>query len=114
MDLCVRPGLALALAALCAALSGCGVGGSPVTASATSSGTATLSWAAPADNGVPIAAYRVYAGRSVLEYYGSVPATDRRLVVTGLSSGQWFFTATSVSDAGVESVPAEVVSKTIQ
>ena len=85
------------------------------------SGTAELTWTAPTQNedGTPLtnlAGYKVRYGQSpgALSQVRDIasPATTS-VTIEGLSSGTWYFTVASYTNAGVESAPTGAVSKTI-
>jgi len=90
-----------------------------VTADAPTTGTATLSWAAPTENtnGSPlgdIAGYRIYYGTSadVLTHVIDV-ANVTTYVVTGLTSGTYYFAVAAYSSAGTQGDLSDTASKTI-
>ena len=87
----------------------------------TTSGTAELTWTAPTQNedGTPLTNLAGYKVR-----YGQTPGTlttirdianpaTTTVTIEGLSSGTWYFTVASYTNAGVESAPTGAVSKTI-
>ena len=92
-----------------------------ITVMAPTSGTATLSWAAPTQNvdGSPLtnlAGYRVRYGNSPtgLTNVLAVPGgAITSVVIEGLGSGTWYFTVAAYTTASVESAPSTAVSKTI-
>jgi hypothetical protein len=87
----------------------------------TASDTATLSWQRPLknDDGSTIENLSGY----VIKYGKNPGSLDRRIVVNdpkvttyefkNLSDGTWYFSITSVTSAGVESVPSRVLAKRI-
>ena len=103
-------------AALLLTLAGCS---GPV---ATSTGTARLSWTAPAQNvdGTPIqglAGYRIRYGTSPAALDRSVQISDPGVttyLVQDLSPGTWYFAVHAYTRAGLESAPSSVASKTIR
>jgi hypothetical protein len=92
-----------------------------VTALATASGRATLSWNAPTErtDGSPLtdlAGFRVYFGNSLddLRYVIDVrDAGARSWVVDNLTSGTWYFAATALDTTGAESSRSNTTSKII-
>jgi len=87
----------------------------------TASGTAELTWTAPTlnEDGTPLtnlAGYKVRYGQTpgTLTQVRDIanPATTS-VTIEGLSSGTWYFTLASYTNAGVESAPTGAVSKTI-
>jgi len=135
-----RFGAAIATATLMMTLAACGGGGSsggstssvtpptsiaptqpPPTPPPATTGTAELAWSAPTKNEdgsalTNLAGYKVRYGQSagVLSQLRDIasPATSR-VTIEGLSSGTWYFTVASYTNAGVESAPTGAVSKTI-
>lgn len=93
-----------------------------VTVQALAMGSATLSWTPPTTNtdGSPLtnlAGYKVYWGTAQGTYPNSVTLNNPGLtayVVENLGPGTWFFVATAVNSAGVESAFSGSGSKTIQ
>jgi hypothetical protein len=89
----------------------------PVAANA----TATLSWVAPTRNTdgtalTNLAGYRVRYGAAAAALSSTVNLANPGLatyVVTGLSSGTWYFAVTAYNSAGGESDLSSVVSKVI-
>jgi hypothetical protein len=86
-----------------------------------SSGIAELTWTAPTlnEDGTPLtnlAGYKVRYGQTpgALTTTRDIanPATTS-VTIEGLSSGTWYFTVASYTNAGVESAPTGAVSKTI-
>jgi len=91
-------------------------------ASATTNGSATLSWVAPTQNEdgsalTNLAGYKVRYGQStsamtqVLDIAN--PATTT-VTIQSLASATWYFSVAAYTNTGVESMPAGPVSKTIQ
>ena len=87
----------------------------------TASGTAELTWTAPTlnEDGTPLtnlAGYKVRYGQTpgTLTQVRDIanPATTS-VTIEGLSSGTWYFTLASYTNAGVESAPTGAVSKNI-
>ena len=93
-----------------------------VTVQAMATGSATLSWAAPTQNtdGTPLtdlAGFKIYWGPAAGNYPNSVTLNNPGLstyVVGNLASGTYFFTASALNSAGVESSLSSPASKTIQ
>jgi hypothetical protein len=87
----------------------------------TMSGSATLSWNVPTQNtdGSPLtnlAGYRIHYGTdaTALAQSANIDTTDTTsYVVSGLSSGTWYFAITAYSTAGTESDLSNLASKTI-
>lgn len=93
--------------------------GTPAPAPTPSTGSATLRWQAPTEtsDGQPLtdlAGYRVYYGLASFKLDRwlmiSDPA-DTSAVITGLSTGTWYFAVTAFTRQGVESSMSSVVSK---
>jgi hypothetical protein len=92
-----------------------------VTATPATSGTATVSWAPPTQNtnGTPLtnlAGFKVYYGTSnasLTQIAQVANASATNYVVSGLTSGTWYFYVTSFTTDGEESVPSPTSSKTI-
>jgi Fibronectin type III domain len=84
-------------------------------------GTATLDWTPPTQNSdgstlSNLAGYTVYYGTSPDQLTQSVKLTNPGLTaytVSNLSPGKWYFSVTSYSSTGVESIRSGVVSTTI-
>jgi len=109
-------------------LSGCGGGSgsssTPASASnppPTAKGTATLRWTAPTSNSdgsalTDLAGYHIYYGTSAGALSSTInvpsPAT-LTYVVSGLSTGTWYFGIAAYTNAGLESGMSNVGSKTI-
>jgi hypothetical protein len=89
---------------------------------ATSTGAATVSWMPPTEkiDGSPLldlAGYRIYWGRTEHSYTQSVTLDNPGLtsyVVEQLTAGTWYFAATALDAAGMESRFSNVASKTIE
>lgn len=114
------------LPALCLALAGCGKAPeSTVPERAQGSGTATLSWAPPAQSATApgagpeasrIVGYRVYVGPAPDALRPEAVVADpqaTRYVVRKLPKGTHYFAVRSYDAEGVESDATAVVSKTI-
>ncbi|MBT8441221.1 MAG: putative Ig domain-containing protein, partial [Gammaproteobacteria bacterium] len=92
-----------------------------ITVTVTTTGSATLSWAAPTENadGTPLtdlAGYRVYYGKTYGNYSSSKAINNPGVVTTvidNLSEGTWFFVVTARDLNGNESEESNVASKTI-
>jgi Fibronectin type III domain len=84
-------------------------------------GTATLSWTAPTDNsnGSPItdlAGYNIYYGTdpsNLTESISVAGASTTTYVVTGLSSGTYYFAVAAYNSEGVDSDLSNIGQKTI-
>ena len=105
-------------------LSGCGggSGSSSAPASGTSNGSATLKWTAPTMNSdgsalTDLAGYHVYYGASATAMSNTVDITNPTTliyVVTGLSTGTWYFAVTAYTNTGLQSPMSNIASKTIR
>jgi Fibronectin type III domain len=92
-----------------------------VDVTASSNGTATLSWAPPTLNSdgtpvTPLSGYHIYYGTSPSALTQSVAvsgATTTSYEITGLSSGTWYFAVAADAVDGTESARSNVGSKTI-
>jgi hypothetical protein len=92
-----------------------------VSSTATSIGTATLSWAAPTQNsdGSPLTnltGYRIHYGTNASSMTQVVDLASLSLTnytIGNLPAGTWFFAITAYNSAGVESPLSNVASKTI-
>jgi len=92
-----------------------------ITVTAPSNGSATLSWTPPTQNDdgstlTDLAGYRILYGTSAGALTQTVQVSNPGVatyVVTGLSSGSWFFAVKSYNTGGAESANSTVVSKTI-
>ena len=78
--------------------------GAPKPGSATrdSSGTITVTWSSPDDNGAPITAYKVYRGTTSggETLLAMIPPTNKYLDITGDSSTTYFYRVTAVNANG--------------
>ena len=87
----------------------------------TTNGSATLSWTPPTQNtdGTPLnnlAGHRIQYGTSANALTQTIDVNNPGLttyVVTGLSSGNWFFSVKAYDSGGAESANSNAVSKTI-
>ncbi len=92
-----------------------------VTQPVVTNGTATLSWIAPTTyiDGSPmmnLTGYVIYYGKSATSMTQSAQITDptaQSYVVSGLSSGTWYFEVVAYDSANVDSPASGVVTKTI-
>ena len=92
-----------------------------ITVTAPSNGSATLSWTPPTENDdgstlTDLAGFRIQYGTSASALTQTVQVSNPGVatyVVTGLSSGSWFFAVKSYNTGGAESANSTVVSKTI-
>jgi hypothetical protein len=92
-----------------------------VTAAASATGSATLSWTPPTENTdgsslTNLAGYEVRYGRSPSNLDQTVELDNpslSRYVVENLSAGTWYFTLVTVNSIGTTSTPSSVASKTI-
>jgi Fibronectin type III domain len=93
-----------------------------LTVQAVAAGSATLTWMPPTTNtdGSPLtnlAGYNIYWGPSHGNYPNSATLNNPGLtsyVVGNLAPGTYFFVATALNSAGVESTFSAAASKTIQ
>jgi Putative Ig domain len=93
-----------------------------ITVVGTASGSATLSWVPPTQNGdgsplANLAGYRVYWGTTQGDYPNSVTLSNAGLtsyLVDQLVPATWYFVVTALNSNGVESPFSNVASKTIQ
>ena len=93
----------------------------PVDTTPPPTGSATLSWNVPTQNtdGSPLtnlAGYRIYYGTdaAALAQAANIDTTDTTsYVVSGLSSGTWYFAIRAYNTAGTESDLSNLASKTI-
>jgi hypothetical protein len=92
-----------------------------VTSPPSSNGSATLSWTPPTQNTdgstlSNLAGFRIQYGTSPTALTQTVQIPNAGLasyVVTGLSSGSWYFAVKAYTSSGAESANSGVVSKTI-
>lgn len=92
-----------------------------VSSAPSSNGTATLSWSPPTQNtdGTTLsnlAGFRISYGSSSGALNQTIEVANPGLatyVVTGLSSGNWYFAVRAYNSSGAESANSSVVSKTI-
>jgi hypothetical protein len=92
-----------------------------ITVTSSADGSATISWTPPTQNtdGSTIndlAGFRIQYGTSASALTQTIQVSNPGLatyVVTGLSSGNWFFTVRAYNSGGAESANSSVVSKTI-
>jgi Calx-beta domain len=92
-----------------------------VGAAGSSSGTVTLSWAAPTENTngsalTNLAGYDIYYGTSPSALTQKVTINSVAVlsyVISDLSSGTWYFEVKSVNTLGVQSVPSNPVSTSV-
>jgi Putative Ig domain len=93
-----------------------------VTAAPTTTGSATLSWAAPTTNtdGSPIsnlAGFKIDYGNSAGALTQTVTVSDATAIsytIQGLAAGTWYFAVSDYTSTGGSSALSTVVSKTIQ
>jgi Putative Ig domain len=84
-------------------------------------GTAELQWAPPVQNhdgspAIDLAGYRVYFGQSPDALNNTTTllgGQNSRYLVTGLTTGTWYFAVSTVAANGAESELSEIGSKTI-
>jgi hypothetical protein len=92
-----------------------------ITVTSAANGSATISWTPPTQNtdGSTIndlAGFRIQYGTSASALTQTIQVANPGLatyVVTGLSSGSWFFAVRAYNSGGAESANSSVVSKTI-
>jgi hypothetical protein len=92
-----------------------------VNVTASSNGTATLTWTAPKVNtdGTPVTTltgYHIFYGTNPGDLTQSVMvsgATTTSYEITGLTSGTWYFAVAADAADGTESAQSNVGSKTI-
>ncbi len=90
-----------------------------VTADASTTGTATLSWAAPTENTngsalADLAGYRIYYGTSADALTQVIDVANvTTYVVTGLTSGTYYFAIAAYSSAGTQGGLSDTATKTI-
>lgn len=114
-------GAAIVVSALLSACGG-GSGGTttPTTGTTTTTASATLHWTAPTQNsdGSPLtdlAGYRIVYGQDANNLSQTVTVADRTAtshVVSGLSSGTWYFAISAYNQAGNSSERSNVASVT--
>ena len=88
---------------------------------ASADGRATLTWSAPTErtDGSPLtnlAGFKIYFGSSAADLRYVIDVTDpgaRSFVVEDLTQGTWYFAASAVDAAGLESARTNPVSKRI-
>jgi hypothetical protein len=93
----------------------------PAPPASPTTGSATLSWSAPTENtdGTPLtdlAGYHIYYGTTNGAWTSTVTvldAAETSYVVSGLSSGTYYFTVAAFNSEGVDSPDSNVGSKTI-
>ena len=93
-----------------------------ITVAQPTTGNASLSWTPPTQNTdgstlTDLAGFRVQYGTSPSSLSQTVELANAGLsayVVTGLTSGTWYFSVRAYSSSGAESANSTVVSKTIQ
>jgi hypothetical protein len=92
------------------------------THASTTTGSATLTWTAPTENDdgtalTNLAGYRIRSGTAPTALSQTVQVANAGLttyVVDNLAQGTWYFSMTAYTSAGLESMPTNVVSKTVQ
>jgi hypothetical protein len=92
-----------------------------ITVTAPANGSATISWTPPTQNTdgstlSDLAGYHILYGTSAGALTQTIDVTNAGVatyVVTGLSSGSWFFAVRAFNSGGAESANSNVVSKTI-
>jgi hypothetical protein len=90
-----------------------------VTADNSTSGTATLSWAAPTENTngsalADLAGYRIYYGTSADALTQVIDVANvTTYVVTGLTAGTYYFAVAAYSSTGAQGGMSDTASKTI-
>jgi hypothetical protein len=91
-----------------------------VTVTASSNGTANLSWSAPTTNtdGTPVGltGYHIYYGTTQGAMTQSIAvsgATTTSYEITGLTSGTWYFAVAADASDGTESAQSNIGSKSI-
>ena len=103
-----------------AATTGSGASGSGTSGSGTT-GTADVSWTPPTTNTdgstlTDLAGYNIYYGTSPTALTKKVQVSNigvTNYVISGLTTGTWYFAVTAYSSAGTESSLSNVASKTI-
>jgi hypothetical protein len=89
--------------------------------SAPANGTATLSWSAPTANTngtalTPLSGYTIFYGTSSESLTHTIVVTNPSTVsyvITGLSSGTWYFAVAADASDGTQSAHSSLGSKTI-
>jgi hypothetical protein len=84
-------------------------------------GSADVSWTPPTTNTngstlTNLAGYTIYYGTSTTALTQKVQVANigvTNYVISGLTSGTWYFVVTSYTTDGTESEPSNVVSKTV-
>jgi hypothetical protein len=92
-----------------------------VSVTATTTGTASLAWAAPTGNTdgsalTPLTGYTIYYGTSPNSLTQSVVvsgASSNAYEITGLASGTWYFAVAANAADGTQSALSNLGSKTI-
>jgi hypothetical protein len=92
-----------------------------ITVKQSTDGSATLSWTSPTENTdgtalTNLAGFRIQYGSSSTALTQTIQVANPGVatyVVTGLSSGSWYFAVRAYSSSGAESANSSVVSKTI-
>jgi hypothetical protein len=92
-----------------------------ITVTAPANGSATLSWAAPTTNTdgstiTNLAGFRIQYGTSATALTQTIEVSNPGIatyVVSGLSSGNWFFAVRAYNTSGAESANSSVVSKAV-
>ena len=93
-----------------------------IAVASTTTGSATLTWTAPTENDdgttlTNLAGYRIRYGTASTALTQTVQVANAGLttyVVDNLAQGTWYFSMTAYTSAGLESMPTNVVSKTVQ
>ena len=93
-----------------------------ITVVSTTTGSATLTWTAPTENDdgsalTNLAGYRIRYGTAPTALTQTVQVANAGLttyVVDNLAQGTWYFSMTAYTSTGLESMPTNVVSKTVQ
>jgi len=89
--------------------------------SAPASGTATVSWSAPTANTngtalTPLSGYTIFYGTSAASLTKTIVITNPSTltyVISGLSSGTWYFAVAADASDGTQSAHSSLGSKTI-
>lgn len=114
----VARAVGVGLALLTLGLTGCGAFGTEL---GWPSGSATLSWTVPTRtaNGSPLtdlAGYNVYYGRNPSALICRIKLPNPQLTryrVGKLTGGRWYFVVTAYTRTGTQSVPSNVLTKSI-